>query len=544
MLNPGLYNETIDGENAVSTLGSQGVAVLLGYVSDEHYVAISDVAVELVNDQESLLTRSSASGAVHFDGPPGRYEVILSRSGYGPKRTVVEAVEGRPVHLRLLSDRMYGYAWPKWVRAGGTSQVRVSAGAGYRIDLWHCGWQRKLVAALGYDSHAPRATRQITPDGDYTRTGVGWRDPFVATAPARSGLYYFHVHCDDGGFTSFPWIVTPERPTAAVAVLTSSTTWNAYNNFGGRSNYISPAELPPVPPVDRRQDLERYAQPEIESWRFDSYAPLSFDRPEPANVLPLSERITDPIAGRDACGLASAEWRLLGWLEREGIAYDLYADVQLHWDDFDLDAYRVLVLNAHPEYWSRRMYERVRDWVGRGGRLMYLGGNGINCAVDYPDRETMVVLNGDGRILDADRERLQSRFGMLVEPEATLLGVGFTRAGMMTGAPYKVADAAHWAFEGTGLRDGDLFGRNSVHTRCPGGASGHEMDKVTPSSPPKTRVLAKGTNPGGSGAEMAYYELDSGGAVFSAGSINYPASLPVDPAISQITVNVFRRFLS
>jgi hypothetical protein len=43
---------------------------------------------------------------------------------------------------------------------------------------------------------------------------------------------------------------------------------------------------------------------------------------------------------------------------------------------------------------------------------------------------------------------------------------------------------------------------------------------------------------------MAYYEIDSGGAVFSAGSINYPASLPVDPAISQITVNVFRRFLS
>jgi N,N-dimethylformamidase len=516
--------------------------VLLGYVSDEHYVAIADVAVEVRGQGACYEARSRASGAIHFEGPPGRYEVILSRDGYGPKRCVVD-VSDEPVQLRLLSDRMYGYAWPKWVASGATSQLRVSSRSAYRAELWRCGWQRKLVAPLGYDSHAPFATGRITPDGDYTRTGVDWQEPFVATAPQRSGLYYFHVHNSDGEFTSFPWIVTPARPTAPIAVLTSSATWNAYNNFGGRSNYIDPVALPPVPAVNRRQDLERYARPDVERWAANDYAPLSFDRPEPANVLPLAERITDPIEGRDACGLASAEWRLLGWLEREGFDYDLYADVQLHFGEVDLDAYRVLVLNSHPEYWSSTMYRRVRAWVERGGRLMYLGGNGINCEVDFPDRDTMVVRNGDGRILDADRDRLQSRFGMLVEPEATLLGVGFRRDGLMTGAPYQVVDADHWAFEGTGLAVGNVFGRNSVHTRCPGGASGHEMDKVTASSPPGTRVLAKGMNPGGSGAEMAHYELDSGGAVFSAGSINYPCSLPVDNAISAVTANVLRRFL-
>ena len=35
----------------------------------------------------------------------------------------------------------------------------------------------------------------------------------------------------------------------------------------------------------------------------------------------------------------------------------------------------------------------------------------------------------------------------------------------------------------------------------------------------------------------------NGGAVFSAGSINYVASLPVDDRVSQITANVFRKFL-
>ena len=90
--------------------------------------------------------------------------------------------------------------------------------------------------------------------------------------------------------------------------------------------------------------------------------------------------------------MAPAEWRLLGWLEREGFDYDLYAETQLHAGQLDLDAYRVLVISTHPEYWSREMYRRVKTWVfERGGRLMYLGGNGLNCEVEFPDPATMIV---------------------------------------------------------------------------------------------------------------------------------------------------------
>jgi hypothetical protein len=45
------------------------------------------------------------------------------------------------------------------------------------------------------------------------------------------------------------------------------------------------------------------------------------------------------------------------------------------------------------------------------------------------------------------------------------------------------------------------------------------------------------------GAEMVIFDTPSGGQVFSVGSINYVASLPVDKDISQITENVLRRFL-
>ena len=43
-----------------------------------------------------------------------------------------------------------------------------------------------------------------------------------------------------------------------IAVVASTNTWNAYNNFGGRSNYVNADHLPDRPLVNARQDLDRY----------------------------------------------------------------------------------------------------------------------------------------------------------------------------------------------------------------------------------------------------------------------------------------------
>src|SRR5205807_3437568 len=110
------------------------------------------------------------------------------------------------------------------------------------------------------------------------------------------------------------------------------------------------------PIVNSLSDLPRYRLSDYGEWKSaDEFEPLSFDRPEPANFVPEHVRCTDPIEGRQACHLAPAEWRLLGWLEREGYGYDLYAEHQLHDGTLDLGAYRVLLLNTHPEYWSAEM---------------------------------------------------------------------------------------------------------------------------------------------------------------------------------------------
>src|SRR5579884_3139229 len=364
--------------------------MLVGYVSDERYVALGDVLVEFDRDGECVATaRSTARGGVYADLEPGEYQVTLARDGFGNKVVRLRVEEDKPHQFRLLSDRLLGYVWPKWVKSGERSEFRVHSPEPYRLSLWRYGYEKEFLRLLGwFDEHGPRAVMQVTPDGDYTQTGVAWNKQgygnpdltqFV-TGPTRSGLYYLHAEGESGAFFAFPWVVAPATPQADVAVLASTNTWNAYNNFGGRSNYINSSGLPPRPVANARLEMIRYLRAgEFDEWSFpdEAYPPLSFERPEPCNTLPQGAQVGDPIPGRQQCHLAPAEWRLLGWLEREGFAYDLYADYQLHAGELDLSAYRVLIASTHPEYWSRQMFARVKDWVSNhGGRLMYLGGNG------------------------------------------------------------------------------------------------------------------------------------------------------------------------
>jgi hypothetical protein len=153
----------------------------------------------------------------------------------------------------------------------------------------------------------------------------------------------------------------------------------------------------------------------------------------------------------------------------------------------------------------------------------------------------MKVKNGDAR--DMAARGLESRFHIYNESEANLLGIVYTEAGIMTAAPYEVLDSEHWLLAGTGLKNGDTFGRASLHERIPGGASGHETDKISPSSPDNVHIIARGLNADGGGGEIVYHDTSSGGEVFSVGSITYPSSILVDEMISRLTANAIRRFV-
>ena len=529
---------------------------LLAYVSDEDYAALDGVRIEFepLDGAERMLLESWPSGAVWGNLPDGRYKVTLAKDGYGSKRVTCELGSAEPHQFRLLQRKLMGYMWPKWIRSGEYSEIKVSSPEQFQLSLWRYGEVKEYVRTLSwYDEHGPHTAEQITPDGDYSETGVNWNKVgYLATpiqhrieAPRRSGLYYLWARTPSGESYSFPWVVAPDRPCARIAVLANTNTWNAYNAFGGRSNYINSASLPSAPTVNARQDLGRYNQAEsVWSLPDEAYRPLAFERPEHGNHIfdnsPWDgSSIRDPIQGRAQCGLAPGEWRLLGWLESQGFEYDYYSDAQLHDGTLQLESYDVLLLGVHPEYWTREMFRRVEEWVHGGGRLMYLGGNGLNCEVILEGDSMRCLTFDDAKPPDSKHE---SRMHRTYVSEARLLGVAFSHTGVMTAAPYTVLEPSHWALEGTGLGKGDGFGRVSQHERVPGGASGHETDKVTASSPKQVQVIARGENPDNGGAEVVLFELGRG-SVFSTGSITWVSCLYGDESVSRITLNVLRRFL-
>lgn len=346
------------------------------------------------------------------------------------------------------------------------------------------------------------AFEQAVPDSSY-HYGCGWKPTFriVVTENFRSGMYSAFLRDANNTTSYITFIVKPSiRGIEPLAVVASTNTWNAYNNWGGKSLYV------PDP----------------------GYAKfLSLLRPNPRGA---------PIfTGREH--LASAEGLILAWLERNGYRYDLFTDIDLHKDSTVLDAYRTVVLNTHPEYYSGQMIDCLKHFLAIGGNLLYLGGNGAYWKVTFDSTCMVMECRKDGSVHSQTGEQ-GGLWRNLGRPEAAFLGVRYTGVGGNTFAPYRVLAGSHWTFQGTGLETDALFGFEGVNG---GAASGWETDKIDPSTSPKQIVvLARGTNLNGGGADMAYYDHPGGGFVFSVGSISYGGALARDQSMGLMLKNVLR----
>jgi N,N-dimethylformamidase len=153
---------------------------LVGYVSDESHVAIEGATLEFIRGEgegrTSVEAHSRASGAVYADLEPGEWIVAVGKPGFGRKLTDIDVEPGMaPRRFRLLADRLLGYAWPKWVRAGEQVELRMHASEPFWVTIWRYGWEKQQVADLGrFESFGPGGDRQIVPDEDFASTGCQW----------------------------------------------------------------------------------------------------------------------------------------------------------------------------------------------------------------------------------------------------------------------------------------------------------------------------------------------------------------------------------
>jgi hypothetical protein len=133
----------------------------------------------------------------------------------------------------------------------------------------------------------------------------------------------------------------------------------------------------------------------------------------------------------------------------------------------------------------------------------------------------------------------------LGSPEAHVLGVQYTPYGYPTTAPLTVVDAGDSLFHETGVSNGSAIGRCSYYS-APGGASGIETDKIAAASPGNVVLLAQGGNTP-KGADVVFYTLSNGGAVFSGSSMTFTgsvliSSLVANDPLSRVVMNALTNF--
>jgi N,N-dimethylformamidase beta subunit-like, C-terminal len=351
-----------------------------------------------------------------------------------------------------------GYAWPQSVLPGEEAALHVSSSGPFGVEVAREGAERRIVwrqeAVLGTEHPVP-----ATASAD----GCGW--PVTLTVPVgeewASGYYAVSLTSGDERGEAF-FVVRPGRQRSGILLVLSTSTYNAYNDWGGPSLYtggthvsferpLAPGFLAkPEPALRKAQD-----EPDLEALAYFHWA-------EEHGVSPWS----------GGAGWWTWERPFVEWAEGEGFGIDVATSQDLEQHPEVLDGYRLLLSVGHDEYWSWGMRDTVEAFVAGGGRAAFFGGNtcwwqvrfegGTMVCFKYRADEDPVVGSDDQRLLTGSWS--DRRIG---RPETSMTGLSFSRGGYSrygAGVPrasgaYTVWRPDHWAFAGTDLRYGDALGR-------------------------------------------------------------------------------------
>jgi hypothetical protein len=150
------------------------------------------------------------------------------------------------------------------------------------------------------------------------------------------GTYLVKIWDKIGNYTYVPFTVREDTGTKhAVLLQQASTTWQAYNKYGGRSFYTTPGS-----------------------------SHLSFNRPY--------------LEGQGSGQFLSLEYGLVYWLEKNNYDVAYWSDLDLHNRPTEVTGRaETLVLPAHDEYYSPAMRTAVVNAIDVGINVVSFGANQI-----------------------------------------------------------------------------------------------------------------------------------------------------------------------
>ncbi len=404
-----------------------------------------------------------------------------------------------------------GFADPVSMREDAEIVLKVSSSETCVLTFYRCG-------AEGFQEVARHEVSPGLQSGRMGRwTGFDW--PAALTLPPHAlapGLYYVEIRGRNAVSSAWrtPLIITPADPRA-ILVVSSTNTWNAYNHFGGLSNYRDIGGIPwPLKFFEKIARLTGFRS-RIGDRHWFPIIPLPEKRPNLAIHDDLADLDTSE-QPKPFSHLLRGESHLITLLEREGLPYSIVSDRDFI-QNSSLTGVKLVVFNTHPEYWSEESLGRVLEAVDSGVNVAIFGGNTSYRQIQFL-RDSIAVI---AQIADRDSV-------------ARVVGLYYDSLGYLSRAGYRTLKPDHWCFHGLQLKLGEVWGEAV-------GASGYETDKICGISH-DIEVLAIGTNPEGP-AYMICRENPNGSFLFNAGSLAFTDGLLRDDQLATIVRNVLRQAL-
>jgi hypothetical protein len=438
----------------------------------------------------------------------------------GPSAIALEnALPGDPgwkLVQRATGAQLEAYASAASVNHGEAVQVHARADGAHTLTWavyrmgWYDGAEGRKVATGGPVAVGPQPTPVAA-----SATGLlacAWPATFtVQTAPAwTSGVHLVVLTRDDGLQTYAIFVVRDDARRGAAVFQASFTTYQAYNRWGGRSAY-------------------------------GGFAPeISYDR---------------PFAEGDGSGQYFRwEHDFIRWAEARGYDLVYVTGLDMDRDPTLLDGQRIFLSVGHDEYWTRASREHLEAALAKGVNAAFLSSNAIYWHVRLEPsradparlRRTQVcykTLSAEDPMVGTPLVTVTFRDPQLDWPENAVIGVMYSGWNdvAVPAMPWVVRNAAHWVYEGTGVKDGDAIP----------GIVGYEIDRVSDNgrSPAGLVVLARSPYPmadGNTGTqEAAVHVRPSGAFVFATGSNDFSWGLSrpgvVDARVQRMMENVLGR---
>jgi hypothetical protein len=341
--------------------------------------------------------------------------------------------------------------------------------------------------------------------------GFAWRTNLVINSDSlNSGYYYFKVFKKNNpnNFYCHPIIISPKK-AKSISIIASTNTWQAYNNYGGKSNYVDNVSplyfkkiipfIPKLKPITYCSNQRPYSFMINETGYLDENRSKLFCQSGKITEIDTFGNHNNPILSYDTIPNYiqhfMGEQYLVKFLEEKSISYGVYSDIDFA---YNADIYNsdLIIFHMHSEYWSQEMIGKLQTYCSNGGHVVFASGNNIYREVEFYEKGIKVYDE--------------------IDPNLTrsMIGTYYSDVTYPKSSSFKVDLFDHWVFEGCNLIYGD-----TIFTE----GSGWETDKIGNNSN-GFQVLATGLNSVGP-AQMVIKEFNTGGWIFNASSMTFTQSI-------------------